>query len=63
MLNPTAGNWRGKSLSIGVTFLSSTLSGPFFYLPETKDKTNEELGILFARRVNTREFGKHRDNA
>ena len=33
----------------------------FFRLPETKDKTYE-LGILFARRVNTREFGKHRVN-
>jgi hypothetical protein len=37
-----------------VTFLSSSLSGPFFCLPETKDKTYEEFGILFARRVNTR---------
>ncbi|KAJ5285866.1 hypothetical protein N7524_001172 [Penicillium chrysogenum] len=56
MLNPTAGNWRGKTGffwggSSAVFFLWT-----FFRLPETRGKTFEELDILFANGVGARRF-------
>ncbi|KAK2786148.1 hypothetical protein FQN53_006910 [Emmonsiellopsis sp. PD_33] len=63
MLNPTAGNWRGKTALFwgGCSFVFFVWT--FFRLPETKGKTYEELDILFARRVRTREFAKYRVDA
>ncbi|KAH7025037.1 general substrate transporter [Microdochium trichocladiopsis] len=58
MLNPTAGNWKGKTAFFwgGCTVLFFVWT--FFRLPETKDKTFEELDILFARNVKARDFAK-----
>ncbi|KAJ5975759.1 hypothetical protein N7481_009466 [Penicillium waksmanii] len=58
MLNPTAGNWRGKT---GFSWGGSSavfLVWAFFRLPETKGKTFEELDILFARGVAARQFAQ-----
>lgn len=58
MLNPTAGNWKGKTAFFwgGCTVVFFVWT--FLRLPETKGKTFEELDLLFANKVNAREFGK-----
>ncbi|KAL4722017.1 hypothetical protein ACLX1H_011212 [Fusarium chlamydosporum] len=63
MLNPTAGNWKGKTGFFwgGCSFVFFIWT--FFRLPETKNKTFEELDILFAHHVKTREFSKYKVNA
>lgn len=63
MLNPTAGDWKGKTGFFwgGCSFVF--LIWTFFRLPETKGKTFEELDILFARHIGTRQFGKYKVNA
>lgn len=63
MLNPTAGDWRGKTGFFwgGCAFVFFIWT--YFRLPETKDKTFEELDILFARKVRTREFGSYKVDA
>lgn len=63
MLNPTAGDWRGKTGFFwgGCCFVFFIWT--FFRLPETKNKTFEELDILFARHVGAREFAKYKVDA
>lgn len=63
MLNPTAGDWKGKTGFFwgGCAFVFFIWT--FFRLPETKGKTFEELDILFARNVKTREFAKYKVDA
>jgi MFS transporter, SP family, general alpha glucoside:H+ symporter len=63
MLNPTAGNWRGKTAFFwgGCCFVFFIWT--WFRLPETKDKTYEELDILFAHGIGAREFGMYTVNA
>ncbi|KAI5358665.1 putative major facilitator, sugar transporter, major facilitator superfamily [Septoria linicola] len=58
MLNPTAGNWKGKTGFVwgGCAFLFFVWT--FFRLPEMKDRTYEELDVLFAKRTATRAFKK-----
>lgn len=56
MLDPTAGDWKGKSAFVygGTCFCALVWS--YFRLPEFKDRTFEELDILFAKRVPARKF-------
>ncbi|KAK8134595.1 general substrate transporter [Apiospora sp. TS-2023a] len=63
MLNPTAGDWKGKTGFFwgGMSFLFFVWT--WFRLPEMRGKTFEELDILFARGVGTREFGGYRVDA
>jgi MFS transporter, SP family, general alpha glucoside:H+ symporter len=59
ILNPTAGNWKGKTgfLTSGLTILS--LIWAYFRLPETGQRTFEELDILFAEKhMTARKFKK-----
>lgn len=56
MINPTEANWHGKT---GYFFAGTGLIffvWAFIRLPETKDRTFEELDILFANKVKAREF-------
>ncbi|KAJ5815144.1 sugar transporter [Penicillium riverlandense] len=55
-MNEDEGNWRGKLgiLFAGLSFICALYC--FFCLPETKDRTFEELDILFERKVPTRKF-------
>ncbi|KAH8722900.1 general substrate transporter [Phaeosphaeriaceae sp. PMI808] len=63
MLNPTAGNWKGKTGffwgGCSLVFFVWT----FFRLPETKGRTFEELDVLFANRVPAREFKRYNVDA
>ena len=63
MLNPTAGDWKGKTGFFwgGCAFVFFIWT--FFRLPEMKGRTYEELDILFANKVKTRDFGKTRVDA
>lgn len=56
MLNPTEGNWQGKTAFFyGCTCLFAFIWS-FFRLPEFKGRTYEELDILFERRIPARKF-------
>jgi SP family general alpha glucoside:H+ symporter-like MFS transporter len=56
ILNPTEGNWKGKSgfLAGGLCLLCGLWA--FFRLPECKDRTYEELDIMFSRKLKAWEF-------
>ncbi|KAJ9133758.1 Sugar/inositol transporter [Pleurostoma richardsiae] len=58
MVNPTEGNWHGKTgfFWAGTCFLCFVWA--FFRLPETKDRTYAELDLLFANKVKARHFSK-----
>lgn len=60
MLNPTAGNWKGKTGLFWGGCALVFFIWTFFRLPETMSRTFEELDILFAHRVPAREFRKYR---
>lgn len=55
-MNEDEGNWRGKIgfLFSGLSFFSALYC--FWCMPETKDRTFEELDILFERKVPSRKF-------
>ncbi|KAJ0418800.1 hypothetical protein BJY00DRAFT_302614 [Aspergillus carlsbadensis] len=53
MLNPTAGNWRGKTGFFWGGCSLVLFAWSFFRLPETRGRTFEELDILFAGKVPT----------
>ncbi|KAL2127902.1 hypothetical protein VTI74DRAFT_10001 [Chaetomium olivicolor] len=59
MLNPTAGNWRGKTGFFWGGWALAFFIWTWFRLPETNDKTFEELDILFARGIKARDFAKY----
>ncbi len=59
-MNEDQGDWRGK-----MGFLFSGLAGLsavwcFFYLPETRGRTFEELDVLFERKVDSRKFSRYK---
>lgn len=63
MINPTEANWHGKT---GYFFAGTGLLffiWSFFRLPETKDRTFEELDILFVSGVKARSFTEYRVDA
>jgi SP family general alpha glucoside:H+ symporter-like MFS transporter len=59
MLNPTAGDWRGKTGFFWGGWALAFFVWTWFRLPETKGKTFEELDILFARGITAREFSRY----
>ncbi|KAL1592463.1 hypothetical protein SLS59_009696 [Nothophoma quercina] len=63
MLNPTAGNWKGKTGFMwgGCAFLFFVWT--FFRLPETKGRSFEEIDIMFAKGIRARDFKKQVINA
>ncbi|ETS81579.1 hypothetical protein PFICI_06581 [Pestalotiopsis fici W106-1] len=63
MLNPTAGNWRGKTGFFWGACSAAFCAWTWFRLPETKSKTYEELDILFANGVKARDFAKYKVDA
>ncbi|KAE8378536.1 maltose permease [Aspergillus bertholletiae] len=59
MVNPDSGNLKGKVGFIfgGMSLLTTLVS--FFYIPELKGKTYEEIDLLFRSRVPPRKMGSH----
>lgn len=62
-MNEDEGNWRGKVgfLFAGLGLLCALYC--FFFMPETKGRTFEELDILFERKVPSREFQMYKCDA
>jgi len=56
VLNPTAGNLKGKAAFIPAGFILLIIVWSYFRLPETRGKTFEELDILFSKKVPSRKF-------
>lgn len=56
-LNPTAGNWKGKTAFLAAGFTLFIIVWAYFRLPESRGRTYEELDILFARGLKAWEFG------
>jgi SP family general alpha glucoside:H+ symporter-like MFS transporter len=63
MINPTAGNWRGKTGFFWFGTSVVTVVWAFFRLPETKGRTYEELDLMFAAKTPTLKFKKYRVDA
>lgn len=59
MMNPTAWNWAGKTAFFWGTLSLLTTIWAWFRLPETKDRTFEELDIMFAKKIPARKFSQH----
>lgn len=62
ILNPTAGNWKGKSAFLAAGFCILCALWSWFRLPELKDRTYEELDILFEKKLGAREFATYEFN-
>jgi SP family general alpha glucoside:H+ symporter-like MFS transporter len=56
MLNPTAENWKGKTGFFWGAWSIAFFVWTYFRLPEMKGRTYEELDLLFAHKVKTRDF-------
>lgn len=56
MLNPTAGDWKGKTGFFWGGCAAAFFIWTYFRLPETKDRTFVELDLLFLRRVKAKDF-------
>lgn len=56
MMNPTMWNWKGKTAFFWAILSTITTIWAYFRLPETKDRTFEELDILFLRKVKASKF-------
>lgn len=55
-LNPTAGDWKGKTAFLAAGFTIVILIWAYFRLPESRGRTYEELDILFSRDLKAWEF-------
>ncbi|KAJ5099744.1 general substrate transporter [Penicillium argentinense] len=53
MINSLAWNWKRKAGSFRCVFASLTVAWAFFRLPETKDRSYEELDLMFMVKVLT----------
>ncbi|KAK7421995.1 hypothetical protein QQZ08_009716 [Neonectria magnoliae] len=56
MLNPVEWNWKGKAGFFWAGTSALTAVWAYFRLPETKDRTYEELDMLFYRKISARKF-------
>ena len=59
VLNPTKGNWKGKSGFLAGGLCLVVALWAFFRLPECKGRTYEELDIMFSKKLKAREFSKY----
>jgi SP family general alpha glucoside:H+ symporter-like MFS transporter len=60
MMNPTQWNWKGKTAFFWSATSILTATWGFFRLPETKNRTFEELNVMFLRKTRTRQFAKEK---
>jgi SP family general alpha glucoside:H+ symporter-like MFS transporter len=55
-LNPTEGNWKGKTAFLASGFTIVITLWAYFRLPESQGRTYEELDILFSKNLKAWEF-------
>lgn len=60
MINPDQANLRGKIGFFYGGLSALSLIWAWLRIPETKDRTYEELDIMFARAVKTRDFKRYK---
>ncbi|KAH8679108.1 general substrate transporter [Tricladium varicosporioides] len=58
MLNPTEGDWKGKTGFVWGGCAFAFFLWSWFRLPESSGRTFEELDLLFAQKVSARKFSK-----
>jgi SP family general alpha glucoside:H+ symporter-like MFS transporter len=63
MINPNAANWQGKTAFFWAGTCLLFFLWAFFRLPESKDRSYEQLDILFNEHVGARQFAKMQVNA
>ncbi|KAL1864177.1 hypothetical protein VTK73DRAFT_6088 [Phialemonium thermophilum] len=63
MMNPTQWNWRGYTGFFWCGSALLTLVWAFFRLAETRNRTFEELDIMFVSEVPTRQFARYQVDA
>jgi SP family general alpha glucoside:H+ symporter-like MFS transporter len=63
MLNPTQWNWGAKSAFFFAGLSCVCLAWTFYRLPEMKDRTYEEIDLLFGKRLPARKFKNHEIDA
>jgi SP family general alpha glucoside:H+ symporter-like MFS transporter len=63
MMNPTQWNWRGYTGFFWCGSATLTLVWAYFRLAETKDRTFEELDVMFAARIPTKQFAHYKVDA
>lgn len=56
MLNPIEWNWKGKAGFFWAGTGALVAIWSYFRLPETKDRTYEELDVLFHKKISARKF-------
>lgn len=56
MLNPIEWNWKGKTGFLWADMACAAAAWSYFRLPETKDRTYEELDVLFEKGIGARSF-------
>lgn len=56
MVNPTEANWKGKAGFFWGSTCALFFIWAFFRLPESKDRSFEEMDILFKERIGARKF-------
>lgn len=59
LINPGSANLKGLTAFVWFATAFPTLIWSYFRLPETKDRTYEELDILFEKRVPARKFASY----
>jgi SP family general alpha glucoside:H+ symporter-like MFS transporter len=59
MINPTQWNLKGKTAFFWGTASLLTTIWAYFRLPETRDRTFEEMDLMFMKGVPARKFSKH----
>ena len=59
MFNPNAGNLQGKVAFVFGATSVATCVYTFFYHPETKGRSFEEIDELFIKRVPARQFASY----
>ena len=58
MVNPRAGDWHGKTGYFWAGTCAALFLWAWFRLPESRDRSYEELEILFEGRVAARKFAR-----
>ncbi|KAH6721661.1 alpha glucoside transporter [Leptodontidium sp. MPI-SDFR-AT-0119] len=58
MMNPTKWNFKGKTAFFWASLATITTVWAWFRLPETRDRTFEELDVMFIRGIPARKFAK-----